>query len=261
MNCLRQLFGFIFILTLASALPLEDLKSVGVVKDVEYFDHQVPISSRSEIVGVPDKEESTYVAKRFSLSNGVVSRADSYCQGLCETTLHFNMVLNGAASSFLEKTDRKFQSALTSSQKEIYANSKRNYGGGLRIPFMRVLGFNLGARYTKQNVDNAREHIENYDELANAARSILSSFQNATVRIKGTVRIRSYSQIPSRGYVSIKFARVTLLDSSVLNVFSSLGEDLGTGRGTLENLSGAGAQQETYQNEFVSSSNGTIAAA
>lgn len=224
MMVIRSLVIFFIFVRFVNAMPLEDLDNLDIVKKVEVLGH----ATRARIT---ENTSSTEVIKTFSLSRGRVTRAGITCRGLCTSQMNYDVTIDGVSSQYLESRDNVFRSALNDSQKTKYDRAKKRYGGGLNISFLRAVGINLGGGYSRTSIDSASERLQNYESLADAARTIMNSFDVVKVRVYGSMKVTSFTQARSEAVAYVKFAKVTLLDGSELRVVSASGADVSVQNG------------------------------
>ncbi|CAN8072302.1 unnamed protein product [Agarophyton chilense] len=243
MMAISCFFGALM-LAVVAALPLEDLAKLNIVKEVEFIDNAVRADLNFQT-------NSSQVIDQFSVGRGRVTSANLRCSGICKASMSYDFTLNGISSEYLANKDSLFRETLNSSQTTKYDQAKKNYGGGLNVPFLRAVGLNLGGSYSRENVDEASQRLENYDSLADAARSIMESFEMVTVRVWGTMTVASYTAMRSEAVAWVKFAKVTLLDGTQLRVVSASGADVsvtdenGNGSNMLTEDWVGGAEQKT----------------
>lgn len=220
MISIRCLFAFACLFALSTAFEVEEITKLDIVKNVEFEETMI----RAKDVSL--SSNSSEVIKTFQTSQGRVTSLEITCRGICTNAMSYDLVVNGISSKYLETKDRGFRSLLTDTQKTSYDNAKKGFKGGLGVTFLRAVGINLGGRYSRGKVNEAREGLRNYEELSNEARRTMGSFENVTARLSGSMTVKSYTAMLSEAVALVKFAKVTLTSGRELRVFSASKADV-----------------------------------
>lgn len=123
-------------------------------------------------------------------------------------TINFSISFTGILSSVLANADEIFIQALTAEEREKYTRMKCEYRGGFDIPFLSMLGANIGTEVNVGHMTSVRNGDMRYDVKASAAREVLRNVCGRRYRIVGRKTVSGKSFVPKTYFVYIKAARV-----------------------------------------------------
>lgn len=204
-------------------------------------------SRQASVVVQPLSEETTESLR--STFEGAEFALDRFQTGFAKTvetgitvgkgtggTLKFRIRARGVDAETLSNSDLKFKNAIsntgTTAVVNKYNTARRRFKGGLNVPFLDVLGFNLNTGFDlKQTEATTREVIDEvgvstYNNVSRIAEDVLSSYTETNLIVKGSLDAVGDSFIPRTVFSFLKFSRVEFGTNESTNVFSTDSNDL-----------------------------------
>lgn len=192
------------------------------IKDVKVYDDMTDFISDHQDLSAADQIEDLIFAVNKS-STGTVQATEvgvSLTRGF-SSEMKFRFNVKAVSAQSLAESDSEFVKTLNAEERDFYERTKTSYGGGLRIPFLRVIGFRLGGSVSRERIDRLSTRISNYTEKAKAAEKILQDTQAVDLVVSGKINGFGLSFIPTTGFAFVRFARVTLTSGESFTVISS----------------------------------------
>lgn len=145
---------------------------------------------------------------------GRVSRVGVSVQLGITATLNYDINVTAISSRTLSTLDAEFERSLNETEREQYEAAKRSYNGGLRVPFLRFVGINLGASSSRETMTRASERLSEYNTKSRIVRDVLETTQEERLNINGEIRATGVSFIPTQGFAFIQVATIEFNDGS-----------------------------------------------
>lgn len=204
------------------------------VKEIKvYDDFSDFVSDRQGPSAVDQIEDLIFAVNRSSTGTVQATEVGVTLTRGFSSEINFEFNVNAVSAQTLANSDSEFISTLSSEEREFYERTKSGYGGGLRIPFLRVIGFNLGGSVSRERIESLSTRISNYTEKAQAAEQILQDTQAVDLVVNGRINGFGLSFIPTTGFAFVRFARVTFSSGESYTVISTDPRDVvaATGNG------------------------------
>ena len=203
----------------------DDLARLEELDIVESVEHQrVPVSVHSggkTGVAAKLKEETLYAVQETRVGYAKLVRTGVTVQVGTHATMTYHMRFRGISSSTLAKKDKKFVEALSRAENSVYQKKKKNYRGGLDVPYLKFLGIHLnGSSNKKTQADHAR-YTKGYNKKAAIAKAILEDLSKSAVVVSGHITATGISFQPTTAFAFIEAARVKLANGKIVTVVSS----------------------------------------
>lgn len=138
-------------------------------------------------------------------------------------SLRFSITIPAVLASDLDKSDFSFRTRISSDDFPRYRQLKDEYEGGLNVPFLELMGANLKANVTIDDLEERRDDVKNYQLLAFWAREVLRNATVKDVRIEGEIMATGTGFIPETFFPFIKIAQLEVEED---RKFTVVGEDL-----------------------------------
>lgn len=142
-----------------------------------------------------------------------------------QATLRYRIRVKAVTAHQLTYSDSPFLDALKPYNKEKYLAIRNLYSGGLDVPFLNFLGWNLNDKHGKGKRDISLNDDE-YGRLSTVAEKILKEATHTTIVAKGKLKATGITCMKTTAYAFVKVAKVQLNDDSNLTVFTTKEDDI-----------------------------------
>ena len=209
-------------MTKVKGMELEDANDGGI--DVETFD-EVKIETTERA----PREKATFAVKKVETGFARTTNVGLTVQKGTAGIIKFRIRVKAVTAKQLAVKAKLFAKSLTKAQKKQLSKIQNGYGGGLDIPWLKFLGVDLSKNKTsRKDLIKARANIHAYDKLALKARLLLKDVVAQKIEVKGVLKAKGVSFIPTTVFSFIRIAQVHFADNSKLLVLSDHPGDVAT---------------------------------
>lgn len=234
------------------------------------YTHLPYISSReAQLFIQPDPPNTTSLSStlpkaKFALRNyqvgfGRIMNGGVVVQLGTGASISFHIRAKGVDSNTLAKADKDIRTVLNVSRavnvKKRLDELQSQYNGGLNVPFLNMLGFDLDKELNLTRVELVSRDLidalglQTFNKLSKVANETIRSFTNTEVVMKGNVEFIGESFSPEVLLAYIKLVRVNYLDGTGITILGAAKEDVveRSDKGVFSNVAGADITVESVK--------------
>ena len=177
------------------------------------------------------KEKAIFAVKKVEAGFARTTNVGLTVQKGTSGIIKFRIRLKAVTAEQLAVKANLFAKLLTKAQIKQLSKIQDGYDGGLDVPWLKYLGIDLTKKTSRKDLIAARAKILAYDKLSLHAKLLLKDVVAQTIEVKGVLKAKGVSFIPTTVFSFIRIAKVYFADNSKLLVLSDHPGDVAAASG------------------------------